>query len=110
MPWEPLPDTIGEPERISGPLDAVMARLVGSGTAPGVLSATEIIFDRWGELAGSAMAVHSRPVRVENRRLVVSVTDSAFAAELKWQERNILSRILDLAGSCPVEGLRIVTE
>ena len=62
MPWEPLPDSVGEPTPIAGPLDAVMSRLVGSGGG-GSASATEVIFDRWAELVGAGIA--EKRIRVE---------------------------------------------
>jgi len=51
---------------------------------------------------------YSRPTRIEGGSLVITVTDAAFGAELRWQEQTILRRIAELAGTCPVERVRVV--
>jgi predicted nucleic acid-binding Zn ribbon protein len=107
MPWEPLPDSVGEPTPIAGPLDAVMSRLVGSGGG-GSASATEVIFDRWAELVGAGIAEYSRPSRIEGGCLVVTVTEAPVATELRWQQQAVFKRIEELAGSCPIDQIRVV--
>ncbi len=107
MPWEPLPDPVGEPTPLGRPLDALMARLVGS--SGGATTATEVIFDRWPDIIGAGLAQFSRPARIEDRCLVVAVNDAAMGAELRWQVSTIVRRITELAGSCPIDRVRVVT-
>jgi hypothetical protein len=85
-----------------------MARLVGS-SGGATISATEVIFDRWPDIVGAGMAQFSRPARIEDRCLVVAVSDAAMGAELRWQVSAIVCRITELAGSCPIDRVRVVT-
>lgn len=102
MPWEPLPDPVGEPTRLDVSLDAVMARLAGTS-----VDATEVIFDRWVDLVGAGLAQFSRPTRLADGCLHVAVSDAAFGSELRWMEQTIIDRVVELAGSCPVDRVRV---
>lgn len=103
MPWEPLPDRVGEPTRLDVSLDAVMSKLAGTS-----VSATEVIFDRWADIVGAGLAQYSTPARLDDGCLYVSVSDSAFGSELRWMEQTIIDRITELAGTCPVDRVRVV--
>lgn len=103
MPWDPLPDPVGEPTRVDVPLDAVMAKLAGTS-----VTATEVIFDRWSEIVGSGLAQYSKPARLDDGCLFIAVEEAAFGSELRWMERTIIDRVTELAGSCPIDRVRVV--
>ena len=62
------------------------------------------VFARWEELVGSTIAAHTRPVRMQDGRLVVVTGDPAWAAQLGWLESDLLKRIAE-AGGPHLEGL-----
>ena len=105
MPWEPLPDSAGEPTRVDVPLDAVMSRLSGSS-----ITSTEVVFDRWSDIVGAGLAQYSRPGRIDAGTLVVKVTDAAFGGELRWMEQTIVDRVIELAGDCPFTRIRVLVD
>ena len=72
------------------------------------LRLTEGIFDRWAELVGAGIAEYSRPSRIEGGCLVVTVTEAPVATELRWQQQAVFKRIEELAGSCPIDQIRVV--
>ena len=103
MPWEPLPDKVGEPKPLDASLDALMSKLAGAS-----LSSTEVIFDRWPEVIGSGLAQFTKPSRIDAGCLYISVDDAAFGNEVRWMEQTIIERVVALAGSCPVDRVRAV--
>ncbi len=76
---------------------------------PDVLS---VVFGRWSELVGSAVAQHCKPVAIEGERLVVQVSDAVWASELQWLASDVLKRINKLDSDCRLESLviRVVCE
>ena len=80
--------------RTSGPvpmseaLGAVAGRL-GLGR-PDLIS---VVFGRWEELVGAAMAVHVRPVRLVAGTLVVSADHPAWATQIRHLAPEILERV-----------------
>ena len=59
MGWQPLPGTTAPPLRLADTLDRVLGRL-GAPSRAGI----EVVFDRWPEVVGEAMAGRTRPVAI----------------------------------------------
>jgi len=51
------------------------------------------VFTLWGEIAGPAVALHSRPVRLHGSTLYVEIDDVIWLAQLKYMKRDILRKI-----------------
>jgi predicted nucleic acid-binding Zn ribbon protein len=95
MTWRPLPQPPGEdrPHELARSLDRV-ARSIG---APPV-EALSVVFSRWEDVVGSAVAAHSRPVSLRQSTLVVSVDHPAWATQLRYLGTSILGRITEAVG------------
>ena len=95
MTWRPLPNQPGEdqPRRLARSLDDV-SRAIG---APPV-DVLSVIFSRWEEVVGAAVAAHSRPVSLRRSTLVVSVDHPAWATQLRYLGATILARITESVG------------
>ena len=53
----------------------------------------------WQEIVGEEIAKRTKPECIKNRALVVRVTDSAWAQELSFQKRVILTRLKRFLGA-----------
>jgi predicted nucleic acid-binding Zn ribbon protein len=95
MTWRPLPDPAEEdrPHQLARSLDDV-ARSIG---APPV-EALSVVFSRWEEVVGAAVAAHCRPVSLVRSTLIVSVDNPAWATQLKYLRASVLDRIAKIAG------------
>lgn len=95
MTWRPLPRQPGgeEPRPLASSLDEV-ARAIGAPPA----EALSVVFSRWEELVGAAVAAHSRPVSLVRSTLVVSVDHPAWATQMKYLGSTLLARITETLG------------
>jgi predicted nucleic acid-binding Zn ribbon protein len=57
------------------------------------------VFGRWDEAVGAAVAAHVQPVRLTGTTLLVEVDDPAWATQLKFLERTLRTRLLEVAGA-----------
>jgi predicted nucleic acid-binding Zn ribbon protein len=71
-----------------------VARSIGA-PAPEALS---VVFARWEEVVGAAVAAHSRPVSLLRSTLVVTVDHPAWATQLRYLGSTILARITEAVG------------
>jgi predicted nucleic acid-binding Zn ribbon protein len=71
-----------------------VARAIG---APAT-EALSVVFARWEEVVGSAVAAHSRPVSLLRSTLVVSVDHPSWATQLRYLGATILARITETVG------------
>jgi len=98
-----MPDPEGwAPHRIGDDLDAVLRRAGGSGGM-----ATTVVFGRWEEAVGAAVAAHARPLCLNGTTLVVGVDGPAYATQLRLLNAQLLSRLRDLAGPGVVESVDV---
>jgi hypothetical protein len=74
-------------------IDRVLGRL-GSPSRAGV----EVVFDRWDEVVGDAMAARTRPVGIDGETLVVSCDDPALTTHVRFLEPQLVARLEELAG------------
>jgi predicted nucleic acid-binding Zn ribbon protein len=95
MTWRPLPSQPGgeEPRHLASSLDDV-ARAIGAPPA----EALSVVFSRWEELVGAAVAAHCRPVSLVRSTLVVSVDHPAWATQVKYLGSTLLARITETVG------------
>jgi predicted nucleic acid-binding Zn ribbon protein len=75
--------------------------------APDALGA---VFGRWPELVGPALAARARPRSLRDRTLVVVADDPVWAAQLRWLEAELLSRIAAVAGPGVCERVEVRVE
>lgn len=103
MPWKPLPGSgDDEPARVGAPLDRVMKRL-GAATA----GAEQSVFDRWTELVGEQVASQATPTSLRDGVLTVTVTDPAWATQLRFLEAELVERISAHLGAAEVTRIEI---
>jgi hypothetical protein len=100
MPARPLPSEDPGPRRVGESLDAVM-RGLGAPEASGV----HLVFDRWSEVVGEALAARTRPVRLEGSRLVLAVDEPAIATHVRFLQAELLARLEALLGPGRVSAL-----
>ncbi|MBD3349537.1 MAG: DUF721 domain-containing protein [Candidatus Eisenbacteria bacterium] len=62
----------------------------------------------WGEIVGEKVAVHSRAIRVEGRKLFVEVDSSVWAQELTLMKRRILRQVNARAGDRVIDNVHFV--
>jgi len=88
------------PVPLTASLDGVVRSLQG-GTPGGAGAAQAIggVFGRWGEIVGDSVAAHVQPVRLDGRRLVVEVTDPAWATQIRLLVDTVRQRIKDVTGT-----------
>jgi predicted nucleic acid-binding Zn ribbon protein len=91
--WRPLPGGPAAPLRLGETLDRVLARL-GTPSRAGV----EVVFERWDEVVGEAMAARTRPVAIEGEALVVSCDDPALTTHVRFLEPQLVARLAELSG------------
>jgi predicted nucleic acid-binding Zn ribbon protein len=101
--WRPLPGAAGdEPRPLTESLD-VVARSLGA-PPPAALGA---LFARWPELVGATLAAHCRPLSLVRGVLVVAVDHTAWAAQLRWLEADVLRRLEERLGTGVVTVLEV---
>lgn len=88
------------PAHVAEGLDRVLAAL-GSPPVDALVAVTE----HWGELVGPEASAASRPLAIEHGRLLVSVTEPAWASQLRWLEAEVVRRSADLLGPGVIDRL-----
>jgi predicted nucleic acid-binding Zn ribbon protein len=81
-----------DPVPISSSLDGVMRSLRGP-----TRQAVGGLFGRWDEAVGDQVAQHVKPVKLDDRVLVVEVDDPAWATQVKLLSTMITERLLSVA-------------
>ncbi|MDG2025588.1 MAG: DUF721 domain-containing protein [Acidimicrobiales bacterium] len=90
------------PQRIGRVLD----RLLGTMRAPSV-DVLDSVFSRWPEIVGPDVAAHCRPVSIESDTLTVAAEDSTWASELRWLEKDLLTRLAEVAGTDCISAVKV---
>jgi predicted nucleic acid-binding Zn ribbon protein len=88
------------PVPLAASLDGVVRSLQG-GTSGGPGAAQTIggVFGRWVEIVGDTVAAHVQPVRLDGGRLVVEVSDPAWATQIRLLADTVCRRITDVTGT-----------
>lgn len=72
----------------------VVAERLGVGAA----DAVGVVFVRWSEVVGPALADHVRPVRLDGGVLTVTADHQAWAAEVRRLTPRLLERLAECCG------------
>ena len=96
----PLPGQGTSPQPLGKALDRVM-RGLGAPEASGV----HLVFDRWPEVVGEALAGRTKPLRIEGSRLVLAVDEPAMVTHVKFLQPELLNRLEQLLGPGRVTSL-----
>jgi hypothetical protein len=102
MPARPLPGDGPGPRPLGEGLDRVL-RGLGAPEASGVT----LVFDRWDEVVGEAMASRTRPLRLDGGRLVLAVDEPAIATHVRFLEPQLLARLAELLGPDRVRSIEL---
>jgi hypothetical protein len=100
MAARPLPGDGPGPQPVGQALDAVM-RGLGAPEASGV----HLVFDRWAEVVGDALAARTHPLKIEGKRLVLAVDEPAIATHVRFLQTQLLARLEELLGPGRVTAL-----
>ena len=100
VPARPLPGDDPGPRRVGESLDTVM-RGLGAPEASGV----HLVFDRWSEVVGDALAARTRPLRIDGGRLLLAVDEPAIATHVRFLQGELLARLEVLLGPGRVTSL-----
>ena len=88
-----------EPRELSGALSDVLRSLEGGRRGAGASApAVGGLFGRWAEIVGEAVARQVEPVRLDGDRLVVQVTEPAWATQVRLLSDRISARIAEVVG------------
>jgi predicted nucleic acid-binding Zn ribbon protein len=89
-------------------LEEAVARMAPPrGPAAPTAAALGSVFSHWEEIAGPALARHTRPVRLAGGVLVVAVDRPAWATQVRSLGRGLLARVGEVSGEVP-ESLQVV--
>jgi Dna[CI] antecedent, DciA len=102
--WSPVDDP-GDIRPVGDSLGAV-ARHLGLGSSELVVS----VFGEWETVVGPVLASHSRPERLRDGELVVSVDEPAWATELRFLSGDIADRINKARGSVVISTVSVVVQ
>ncbi len=82
-----------DPIPISESLDGVVRSLRGPSR-----QAVGGVFGKWRDAVGDQVAEHVRPLKLDERVLVVEVDDPAWATQVKFLSSTIIEKLLAVAG------------
>jgi predicted nucleic acid-binding Zn ribbon protein len=82
------------PRPLGSSLNRVSTDL-GLGTSVGI----GLLFSRWAEIVGPAVAAHVRPVRLDDAALVVTVDHPAWATQVRHLGDDLLDRVAEATGA-----------
>jgi len=93
--------SMGSLGRLSAELNALLSRL---GSEPA--SVVNSVFTDWVSLVGEHVAQHVAPIKLENSRLLVEVTEAAWATQMRCLEPQLLTT-LSTATSSNIVGIDV---
>ena len=96
-------------ERDPRPLSDALNRLMGSMRAPSV-DVLDAVFNRWGDIVGPDVAMHTRPSAIDGDLLVIVVDEPTWASEVRWLEAELLARLAEAVGSDRIQRLSVRVE
>jgi hypothetical protein len=85
----------------------VLDRTLRSLGTPTTVAGVEVIFERWGDVVGEAMAERTRPVHIDGNTLVVSCDEPAIATHVRFLEAEFVTRLAELAGARRIERIQL---
>lgn len=92
VPTDPVP--------LSEAVDGLVRSLQGGRQSPtGGARAVGGVFGRWTEIVGEAVAAHVQPIRLDRDRLVVEVSDPAWATQMRMLTDRVRERVIAVTGT-----------
>ena len=88
-----------DPVPLGESIDGVVRSLRGGARREGEAHAIGGVFGRWKEIVGEAVAAQVQPIRLDGRRLVVEVSDPAWATQMRLLTDRVCQRIDDVTGT-----------
>lgn len=85
-----------DPVAIASAMGQVLRSLEGGRRQTQGVAAVGGVFGRWTEVVGEAMAQHVQPVRLDRDRLVVQVSEPAWATQVRLLTDQIRTRLRDV--------------
>lgn len=85
------------PGRAPRLLGELLGRFIGRTLGKDAPAANDI-FSRWRAIVGDTVADNVTPVRLEDRTLTVEVVESAWATQLRFLERQLLTTLREHVG------------
>jgi hypothetical protein len=61
-------------------------------------SGVHLVFDRWSEVVGEALANRTRPLKIDAHRLVLAVDEPALVTHVRFLQPELLARLEELLG------------
>ena len=92
----------GDPIRVKEFLD----RVVRGRGAPDV-DTVEMVFNHWDEVVGGVLATQTRPVSIDEGRLVLEAADPAVVSHVTWLESELIERLDELLGAGRVTAVSV---
>lgn len=86
------------PRLLSDAMDDVVRSLQGGRQRPGA-AAVGGVFGRWVDIVGEAVAAHVQPIRLDRDRLVVEVSDPAWATQMRLLTDRVRERVAEVTGT-----------
>ena len=102
----PLPGAPVAPRQVGASLDRVLKGLGVPSTVAGV----EVVFERWPDVVGAAMASRTRPITISRDTLVVGCDDPALATHVRFLEPQLVARLRELAGERRITRVEVRVE
>ena len=93
------------PQHVGQAVAKVLGRI---GASPSTQT-MELVFTRWEEVAGTELAAHLRPMRLQNSVLIVGVDHPAWATRARMESEQILARVRQL-GDTTIERIEVVVQ
>ena len=93
------PNRQTDPRTLGDALDGVVRSLQG-GRRGGATGAAAVggVFGRWADIVGDAMAAQVRPVKLDAGRLLLEVSEPAWATQVRLLSEQLRHKISEVAG------------
>ncbi|WP_116998314.1 DciA family protein [Desertimonas flava] len=85
-----------DPVAIASAMGRVLKSLEGGRRQSQGVAAVGGVFGRWTEVVGAAMAQHVQPIRLDRDRLVVQVSEPAWATQVRLLTDQIRARLREV--------------
>jgi predicted nucleic acid-binding Zn ribbon protein len=93
------------PQQVGQAIAKVLSR-IGASPSPQTM---ELVFTRWAELAGTELAAHSQPMRLQNSTLIVGADHPAWATRARMESEQILANARQL-GDTTIDRIEVVVQ
>ncbi len=74
------------------PLRQILESVLGEQDLSGDIEAYRV-FSKWGDIVGTRVAAHTRPMRLTRNILYIEVDDHLWLAQLKYMKADILGKL-----------------